>query len=523
MDIEYIGHAGFIINYNGITLIIDPWLSKEGAFDKSWFQFPCNHHLFTPVKNKIAENKNNTYLYISHEHKDHFDTVFLKYIQPLQPKIIIPAYHSKNFLHDIEALGFKKIIELDDDKKYNIPTKNNNALSIKLFIDDNQLNRDSAILVRTRNHSFMNLNDCKIVDRLAKIQKDEGSIDILASQFSGASWHPVSYKYGKEGYKKISAQKKRSKFIAVFNSLQLLKVKYYLPSAGPACFLDPLLMHLNYEEINIFPHQHEIKYFLKKYKSDVTVPLISPGDTFQYKKGVLTPKIKHNIATNNEEVQEHIQFLANKYAYLFAKKRIRSSNQCENIFIRLKNELNKKLKEFNPSEPFNVRLYFSLKNYKSRYISVDLNKKIISFSDKIPLNNFYHYEFPAWQIEHVLDKKISWEDMLLSFRFKIMREPDVYNTLISGFISCNAEDIKHFVETIEGTNNNERIKVVVQGVEYEIDRYCPHQGADLKYGWDNGKHWVCPKHRWNFDLSNKGHCHGSKTCINAMPSKSSLK
>ena len=81
MQIEFIGHAGFMVTEGAVTLLMDPWLNDKGAFDSAWFQFPCNHHYFELIREKMAADKHN-YVYISHEHKDHFDPIFLAAIRP---------------------------------------------------------------------------------------------------------------------------------------------------------------------------------------------------------------------------------------------------------------------------------------------------------------------------------------------------------------------------------------------------------------------------------------------------------
>ena len=54
MKIKFLGHAGFQIIFKNSTLLIDPWLTNNGAFDFSWFQYPCNHHLWDEI---ILESK----------------------------------------------------------------------------------------------------------------------------------------------------------------------------------------------------------------------------------------------------------------------------------------------------------------------------------------------------------------------------------------------------------------------------------------------------------------------------------
>lgn len=51
------------------------------------------------------------------------------------------------------------------------------------------------------------------------------------------------------------------------------------------------------------------------------------------------------------------------------------------------------------------------------------------------------------------------------------------------------------------------------GQVYEVDRFCPHKGADLQGATTIGSVLICPKHRWKFDLSKGGLCvEGKSSC-----------
>ena len=41
--LKFLGHAGFLYETDNELLLMDPWMSDQGAFDSSWFQFPSNH------------------------------------------------------------------------------------------------------------------------------------------------------------------------------------------------------------------------------------------------------------------------------------------------------------------------------------------------------------------------------------------------------------------------------------------------------------------------------------------------
>ena len=54
------------------------------------------------------------------------------------------------------------------------------------------------------------------------------------------------------------------------------------------------------------------------------------------------------------------------------------------------------------------------------------------------------------------------------------------------------------------------------GEIFEINRFCPHNGADLCNAEINSDNYlVCPRHGLKFDLINKGSDKLSKTTINS--------
>ncbi|HZH76914.1 MAG TPA: MBL fold metallo-hydrolase, partial [Archangium sp.] len=77
MQITFLGHAGFLVETQHALVVVDPWLSPQGAFDSAWMQFPRNHQLAPMVREKLESSTKERFLYISHEHKDHYDPDFL--------------------------------------------------------------------------------------------------------------------------------------------------------------------------------------------------------------------------------------------------------------------------------------------------------------------------------------------------------------------------------------------------------------------------------------------------------------
>src|SRR5919202_1943637 len=95
MRITYLGHAGFCVETRLATVIMDPWLSPSGAFDSGWFQFPRNHHLRDLVEDRLRAPGRQRFVYISHEHKDHFDLPLLRSLESRDFTLVVGRFQRR--------------------------------------------------------------------------------------------------------------------------------------------------------------------------------------------------------------------------------------------------------------------------------------------------------------------------------------------------------------------------------------------------------------------------------------------
>jgi len=511
MKLTFIGHAGFLIEHKNTLMIFDPWLSKRGAYDSAWLQFPCNHHLDFLVLDKL-KNFEHIYVYISHEHKDHFDTEFLGELLQSRPDAIflIPNFKSKTFLKELQCLKPHHIIELSNDEHYQAQ-----EINVYLFMDESGINHDSGILVKADGYSFLNLNDCKIFDRCEYIKNKFGPLDVFTVQFSGASWHPICYEMPDNEYKIISKQKKLSKYRAVLNALKILKPKRYLPTAGPPALLDPMHYEINFQKDSIFPQQFDVIKFLSSFNLDCDIDSIMPGDVYCFKANRYLTLADERVSEEN--FKSSIEYYAKKSKYLFDENEQNKPKNKEDLFLNYFNIIKAKTEKFFIKEIIQHSIYFGINEIEEQYIGVDLNNKTCITTKELPQDNYYLISYPAWQIRRLVEGNIKGEDLALTFRGAMKRSPDVYNTWISCFINSELENLTDNIKLIETIRESkETIVVNCNGVHYQIRRYCPHQGADLQYGWCEGNYWVCPKHRWHYNLLNSGICESANASINAV-------
>ena len=178
MKITLNNHASVTIETDDINIITDPWFTGD-AFNNGWKLIYEN-----PEPEEFFLKKIN-YIWISHEHPDHFQPGFFirnrNFIEENKIKILFQKTKDKrvvNFFNKIKL----NIQEIDNNKKTQISEKT----SIIIF---NAELYDSSLFVSSGNHSTLNLNDCSYSDsELIDIKKKCNKIDTLLTQFSYAAW-----------------------------------------------------------------------------------------------------------------------------------------------------------------------------------------------------------------------------------------------------------------------------------------------------------------------------------------------
>ena len=513
MQITYLGHAGFLVETERAMIVMDPWLSAQGAFDSAWFQLPCNHHMASFVRERLADSGKERYVYISHEHRDHFDPEFLRSLPTDGLQFIVPRFQRTALRAELARLHPGAVRSCVHGEQISIPGGH-----LKIYVDDSGINRDSAIMVKADGQSFLNLNDCKLYDEVLSIAGAEGPISVFACQFSGATWHPTCYAYSSDEYARISELKRKSKFEIVARMIEAIRPRAYIPSAGPACFLDPMLFHLNFEAVNIFPRSPELRRYLRERLPDfpVHVAEMMPGDALAAESGCCNLAGTERFDESNFEA--YVRAYASRYAEYFADRPAHSPPEARKILEQLRIELQRKLANFSLHERIPVPLYFGLSDGDGHVLKVDFPAQTVDIVSTIPDSHHYSIKAPSWQIARVLDGSITWEELALTFRVKLNRKPDVYQTLIQGFLLMEPEDMHWFCEKFAGIERRQnRIIIEAGGTRYSIDRFCPHQGGDLSQGWlQEGRFWTCPRHRWRFALDKGGNCIGSNASIHAI-------
>lgn len=512
--LTYLGHASFCFETDKAAIVVDPWLNPAGAFLGAWRQLPPNAHALDWVLAKMREKP--VMVYVTHEHEDHYDEETLKKILPHADYMCVPAYEN-TFLKKLikRNLGVEpKLLSEDDPQQFH-------DIEFRIFIDESGINRDSAIFMRAEGLSFFDGNDCKIFDRAQWLAERCGPIDILSSQFSGANMHPICYEMSDEEYKQISRQKKMRKFVAVRNFIRDMKPRYYMPSAGPAVFSFPQHEHLNFEEGNIFPKWWEFHAYMDSKDSGAEcVPLDVLGSvTPDGKDGFTFEKIAQPLS--DDDIRGMIKY----YRDVDAAAPKPAPLPDAEVLAYFEHEMNRKIEVLkkNPSITLGCALYFDVKSADGTSVVYGVDpaqpelKKVASADIHAP---YYLHTTSTAAIEKLIHSGKGWGTYFLSFLFRSRRVPDVFDSAMGTFFVANDDDDLDFglKKLVQFRDSDESVTLTSPDGQSSVTcrRFCPHQGADLKYAAFDGKYVVCPRHQWKFDCENGGKADNSMDTIDAV-------
>jgi len=514
--LTYLGHACFFFETERAACLVDPWLSPTGAFLGTWRQMPPNDHCLQWVLKKMEQKP--VLVYVTHEHGDHYDEETLEKLLPYASEFCIPDYENTFFKNHIQKkLGVQpRLLAEGDSQRFH-------DIQFRIFIDESGINRDSAIFFKSKDLSFFDGNDCKIFDRASYLVETCGSIDILSGQFSGASLHPICYEMKPEEYKRVSLQKRMGKFTAMRNYICDLKAKYFLPSAGPPLFPYPENCHLNFEAGSIFPKWWEFEAYLKNKQIDAQIISLDVGGSVTAKQGELKfAGIARKI--EDEELKKFVDY----YRMVDSNLPVCSAPSIEEVLVYFEREMNGKIAVLknNPEVRLACPVYCDIKTgeHSSVVYLIDPDKLVLEKVSRDAISPpYYLHETDVAAIGKLMRSGKGWGTYSLAPLYRNRRVPDIFDSAISIFFKANDNDDLDFglKKLNQFRNNDEYIKITHnQGrLSLTCKRFCPHQGADLKYARFDGKYLLCPRHQWRFDCENGGITDNSHDSIDATITK----
>lgn len=507
--VTFLGHAGLAVHGTAFRLLADPWLAPAGAFLAAWHQYPRNDHLDVPA---VLDTD---WIAVSHEHLDHFDPWVLERL-PERTRILIPRYPGPAFRERvIEFAGNHQIIEIPGWEKFPL---DNRGSWITAIPELSPMCHDAAFLIMADGRGILHCNDARLTAAQARRAKHLAGdrLDLMAVQSSGASWHPICYEYPPAEMAKVSLEKRIAKLRAVQRLVRQTAPDLAVPFAGPPCFLDAEVEHLNWvldQTGGAFCDPEVSTAWLREHLPGQRWEHFKPGDVLDLDTGEITPDpVSAGFSFSDEARPGYLARYAADRSAAIAAVLAAHPHPGPGLFDRF---------------AAHFEHLGSLSDYFLNQINMVVRFEItgpyggswdVRFAPEglkvgaAPLADRPHYRITTagrW-LDSVLTGKLAWEDLLISFRLSLYRDPDVYNDYLVGLLKHANAPALQAVEAYEtGRDESERIIVTSGGRSYDIPRYCPHAGEDLVVGAvvrDGRLH--CLAHNFAFDLA-------TGECVNA--------
>ena len=479
-SITFLGHAGFIVRGDGVTILMDPWFFP--AFLESWFPLPDNRFMLEPVRHQSFDM-----LYVSHLHEDHFDARFLRDFPKTVP-VLCPAYRSRSLEKQLRALGFSDIRHMSHRTTVQLADK----VTATMLLDQSH-KEDSGLLLNLDGFSFLDLNDCNV--RLDELPHD---IDLLAMQYSGAMWYPNCYDYAPTAMAQKVAEVHSNLLNACVRKVQTVAPKFFAPSAGPPCFLDPMLRAFNDPETTIFLRWAQMAEAFAVACPQVRVMTLAPGDRLDFggeqpaHRRPAPPVMEQPLEGYAQSRQAEWQAFASRPHHF-----VTDEDLCQyfaSLHRRNRHLARSLVRTFGiVAESGNMR----------RCWRIDLRGEAGVEVTRVEATatGTYVFRMPSGVLHAIVSGRCSWETALLSMRVHVWREPDIFDSQLLGFLRYGSQP----AQTLQMVRQAQASGETIDYGGYCIQRYCPHAGEDLHNARLANGILECPRHQWQWELDT-GRC-----------------
>lgn len=494
MQITFLGHAGMYIETRYGSILSDPWFNP--AYFASWFPFPSNEAV------DLRQIAHPTYLYVSHLHYDHFDPIFLREHVSKEATVILPDYPLDTMERAMRDLGFTRFLRTRNGEAVEVDGLRLMVMALVAPVDGPL--GDSGLLVDDGETRIYDQNDSRPVDldRLLSF----GQLDAHFLQFSGAIWYPMVYQYPERMMQALGRKKRENEQARALRYARQLGATFVVPSAGPPCFLDDDLFHLNdfdRDPANTFPDQTVFLDYLREHEME-NGRLMLPGSVATITPGRFTTR--HPLPD-----AEIPRIFTEKRAYLEAYQARQRPviDALKASWPRGKVDILASLKAW--FEPLLAQADLTCVGVNGRVLlDCDTTALIIDFHQRTVYpwageEWEYRFHIAAPLIEHcIAQHAVDWvNELFLSCRFEAERK-GAYNEYVYTFFKCLSPERLQYAEGYYAEKAPDQQLWESHG--YRIQRRCPHLKADLtRFAQIDDGVLTCTLHGWQFELET-GRC-----------------
>ena len=409
MKVTYIGHACILMESGGTRILMDPWLT-DPTYHGTWWHYP-------PLALGVRDLPRLDYLYVSHEHPDHFDPPTLRQLDK-DVHVIIANFKRKRFRDHLATLGFRRISEVDFGQDFRC---NGSGLSVRLIPPDRAWD-DSAILVKDGITTVLNVNDCHLDDATLERLGKEQQIDLAFLTFTGASQYPGCFEFALASKIQRWQESKESHVEEFVNWARLLRTRRAVPAAGNFALLAPDQLFMNTPHYVNTPQDAVDR--LRREAPEIEGLQMNPGDVWT-SDGTLT---RLNPAPDWSRRLEHIEELSRQHRAQIAEGFASEGEPPPDLYDRFRDYFTGLL-QADPSiaKRVNIVTWWIVDGPHGGDWVIDFTRERDWVYRGVPSQWNLRLKFPARQVYQGVSGEAIWDNLVLSFRMRLARNPDRYN------------------------------------------------------------------------------------------------
>jgi UDP-MurNAc hydroxylase len=289
------------------------------------------------------------------------------------------------------------------------------------------------------------------------------------------------------------ARVRRDLMSTLVRKCQVTGAAAYLPSAGPACFLDPALTRYNDRDATIFPAWEDVEQTFRAALPELPVVRCLPGDRLHVEGGQVRVEPYAGERPSSDLAEYSERRRGEWEAFHATQERPITSEEIAAYFLTLERRNPHVMQDF--SKTIQVAADAKVWTVKLGELAQDY---VIEGEE--PYDPEYSLILPGRVLRAVLDGRAGWEEALLSMRVQLRRTPDVFDSRFMGLLRYGNEPVqtKQMMREHSSRETIERDGLRVQ-------RFCPHAGEDLTFATLCGGVLECPRHHWKWDVQT-GEC-----------------
>ncbi|XP_070562638.1 cytidine monophosphate-N-acetylneuraminic acid hydroxylase-like isoform X2 [Ptychodera flava] len=293
VKVTYLTHASVEIDFDGLRMITDPWLTGP-AFARGWWL------LHEPPADWLDRLASADLIYISHSHSDHLSYPTLQVLQTKNPDIPIYVGNTstpvfcKSDQHGVHMTDINVL-------EFGVWKEINKNLRFMILMDGVHPELDTCILIDYKGHLILDTVDC--TNPNCGILPE--NVDLMMSDFAGgASGFPMTFYAGRytEEWKENYIKRERRKLLYYKTQVvRQVNPRVYLPFAGYFVEAHPSDRYLR--SINTKNDPNTLNDLIRRYSPHIQTWTPLPGATLDLEKVLRSGSISSAIKNPPEGIK----------------------------------------------------------------------------------------------------------------------------------------------------------------------------------------------------------------------------